>query len=498
MLQGTGSNVGKSLLVAGLCRYFHHQGIKVIPFKPQNMSNNAAVCDDADMGFLGEIGRAQAMQAMAAHIKSSVHMNPILLKPQGNGQSQIIVQGQYYKTCHAAEYYQHKEYLLEKIMESYYKLAGEADLMLIEGAGSPAETNLRQHDVANMGFCEIADCPVIMVGDIDRGGVIASLAGTHQVLSEQDRRRIKAFIINRFRGNMGLFADGMDRITHHTGWQGLGIIPWFDDAHLLPSEDSQDFKGKYQKSQANDGALVHIIVPKLHHIANFDDLDPLAQHPNIRLSVVEAGKPLPIHETNPANCMILLTGSKHTIKDCRHLYQQGWDIDIKAHIRQGGRVLGLCGGYQMLGKAIHDPDGIEDAPSSLPGLGLLDMETTLFSPKITRHTHAKAQPDNHEVSGYEIHNGRSHGPDCTRPMLLWDDAQDGAISHNQQVMGCYMHGLFHNASYLNGLIAKLSQNHAISHDGQDYHMRIHDVLDQFSSHLANHLDMDALLKISMN
>ncbi|NVK06250.1 MAG: cobyric acid synthase, partial [Marivivens sp.] len=332
MIQGAGSNVGKSMVVAGLCRAFRKRGLSVAPFKPQNMSNNAAVTSDG-----GEIGRAQALQALACGLAPHTDMNPVLLKPETDVGAQVIVQGKRLTTLKARDYGKMKSTLMVSVLDSFHRLAQAHDLIIIEGAGSPAEVNLREGDIANMGFAEAAGVPVILFGDIDRGGVIAQLVGTHVILPEDDRNRIKGFGINKFRGDTSLFAEGMTAIVDHTGWAPLGILPWFDQAWRLPAEDVMDLKGR-------PGGAFKIAVPRLNRIANFDDLDPLSAEPNVTVEIVEAGRPLPADAD-----LVLIPGSKSTIADLAHFRAQGWDIDLQAHIRRGGRVLGICGGYQMLG-----------------------------------------------------------------------------------------------------------------------------------------------------
>ena len=359
MLQGAGSNVGKSVLVAGLCRHFSNAGLRVRPFKPQNMSNNAAVTADG-----GEIGRAQAMQARGCRAETSVHMNPVLLKPESETGSQVIVQGKRFGSMRARQYGSQKAELLPRVLESFDIVGRDADLVIVEGAGSPAEVNLRAGDIANMGFAVAADVPVVMVGDIDRGGVIASLVGTDAVLDEADCALIKGFLINKFRGDTTLFAEGMTIIERATGWQGVGILPWFPQARFLPAEDILDIRGK--SGDARDGAPVRIAVPVLRRIANFDDLDPLAGETDVDVTLVEAGDVIPADAD-----LILLPGSKSTISDLTFLRDQGWDIDIAAHLRRGGMVMGLCGGYQMLGTKLDDPDGVEGPAGDTLGLGHL-------------------------------------------------------------------------------------------------------------------------------
>ncbi|MFM2350125.1 MAG: hypothetical protein RIR04_1091, partial [Pseudomonadota bacterium] len=342
MIQGAGSNVGKSLLVAGLCRAAKLRGLSVAPFKPQNMSNNAAVTADG-----GEIGRAQALQALACGLEPITDMNPVLLKPESETGSQVVVQGKRIATVKARDYAALKPSLMAPVLQSFHRLKAQHDLVIVEGAGSPAEVNLRSGDIANMGFACAADVPVVLVGDIDRGGVIAQIVGTQAVLNPADNAQIAGFIINKFRGDPTLFDDGYRLISARTGWQGLGVVPFFPDASKLPAEDALDLP-----TGSTNGAF-HIAVLVFSRIANFDDLDPLAQEPNIRLSMVKAGQPV------PACDLIILPGSKSTRADLAYLRAQGWDIDLSAHVRRGGHVLGICGGYQMLGTSIADPNGIE-------------------------------------------------------------------------------------------------------------------------------------------
>ena len=489
MVQGAGSNVGKSLLVAGLCRVFARQGLTVRPFKPQNMSNNAAVAIEG-----GEIGRAQALQARACFSEPSIDMNPVLLKPETDTGAQVIVQGKRAGSMKAKEYGNQKFELLPKVLESYERLKDGADLVIVEGAGSPAEVNLREGDIANMGFAEAADIPVVLVGDIDRGGVIASLVGTKAVMDAKDSVRIKGFLINKFRGDPGLFADGMKIIERETGWSGIGIIPWFDQARILPAEDILDLVAKAD----SDGlkAAYHIAVPMLRRIANFDDLDPLSADPAFRLTLVEAGTPLPMDAD-----MVLLPGSKSTIADLAFLRQQEWDIDLVALLRQGASVMGLCGGYQMLGKAVHDPEGLEGESGSLEGLGLLDVETTLLPKKEIRqvegtaHVSGKRGVSRCSVKGYEIHLGETKGPDTARPMLIQSDGcPDGAISQNGRVMGCYMHGLFASDAYRSCLLNASRQG--VGGGGLHFDETIEYALDTLADHVKSHVDTNAIEKFA--
>ena len=375
MLQGTGSSVGKSVLVAGLARALTRRGLVVRPFKPQNMSNNAAVTADG-----GEIGRAQALQARACGVAPSVHMNPVLLKPQSETGAQIIVQGRVFGSAKARDYQAMKPALMPRVLDSFARLRREADIVLVEGAGSASEINLRANDIANMGFAAATGTPVLLVGDIDRGGVIASLVGTHTVLAAEDRQRIRGFIVNRMRGDPSLFADGMTAIARHTGWQPIGLVPFLDDVRRLPAEDAADLRELARVRQGRQRGRVRIAVPMLPMISNFDDLDPLVAEPDVDCVLVQPGQPL------PGDCdLVILAGSKSTIADLAALRREGWDIDLHAHVRRGGRVLGLCGGYQMLGRSIADPQGVEGPPGIVPGLGLLDVATTLTAAKRLSH-----------------------------------------------------------------------------------------------------------------
>ncbi|BCP53436.1 cobyric acid synthase [Kaistia sp. 32K] len=474
MFQGTGSNVGKSVLVAGLARLYARKGIRVAPFKPQNMSNNAAVTADG-----GEIGRAQALQARAAGLEPTVHMNPVLLKPESDTGSQIILQGRRFGTMRAREYGKRKAELLPSILESFERLGRNADLILVEGAGSPAEINLRSGDIANMGFAEAADLPVILIGDIDRGGVIASLVGTRAVLPQADRERIKAFLVNKMRGDIRLFDDGVAAVRAATGWPSLGVVPWFAEAHRLPAEDILDLSG----GSARAGTLT-IAVPVLPRIANFDDLDPLALEPGVSVVMVRAGEPIPVCD------VILIPGSKSTIADLAFVRAQGWDIDILAHRRRGGRVIGLCGGYQMLGRTISDPDGLEGPAGSVPGLGLLDVETILAADKTTAPFSGRDAASGLAVSGYEIHLGRTDGPDRARPWLERAGAGEGAVSPDRRVRGSYVHGLFGDDAFRRDFLVKIGAEPS----DLTYEIEVDRVLDRLADHLEEHVDTDAILR----
>ncbi len=479
MFQGTGSDVGKSLIVAGLARAFANRGLRVRPFKPQNMSNNAAVTADG-----GEIGRAQALQARAARTPPSVDMNPVLLKPQSEIGAQIIVQGRVHGVAKAAAYQQLKPELMEFVLASFARLKDDADLVLVEGAGSASEVNLRANDIANMGFARAAEAPVVLIGDIDRGGVIASLVGTKAVIDPADAALIRGFLVNKFRGDPALFADGMARIARATGWEALGLVPFFADARLLPAEDTLALDAP---RTAKPGARVRIAVPILPHIANFDDLDPLEAESAVELLRVRPGSALP----GDAD-LVILPGSKATIADLAALRAAGFDIDIAAHARRGGRVLGLCGGFQMLGRAVADPDGLEGPPATVAGLGLLGVETRLAAPKRLEPAHGETS-DGAPFAGYEMHMGVTAGPDCARPFArLADGSPDGAISPDGRVAGTYIHGLFADDRQRTAWLARLSAGpSSLAYD----HM-VDDVLDRLAAHLATHIDLERLLSLS--
>jgi adenosylcobyric acid synthase len=479
MFQGTGSDVGKSLIVAGLARAFTLRGLKVRPFKPQNMSNNAAVTADG-----GEIGRAQALQARAARVAPSVHMNPVLLKPQSEIGAQIVVQGKVYGSAIAAAYQHMKRDLLPAVLESFERLRGEADIVLVEGAGSAAEVNLRVNDIANMGFARAADVPVVLIGDIDRGGVIASLIGTKAVIAPDDAALILGFIVNKFRGDPALFADGMARIAQLTGWRPLGLVPFFPDARLLPAEDALALE---QSQPAKARAKLRIAVPILPHIANFDDLDPLEAEPAVELVRVRPGAALP----GDAD-LILIPGSKATIADLTALRAAGFDIDIAAHRRRGGAVLGLCGGYQMLGRSVADPGGIEGPPGETPGLGLIDVATTLSDAKRLEPVRG-ITADGMPFSGYEMHMGVTEGPDRARPFAqLADGSPEGAVSPDGRVVGTYIHGLFADDRQRAAWLARFGAGKAnIAYDDL-----VERTLDALAAHLSAHIDLDDLLTLA--
>lgn len=478
MILGTGSNVGKSLVVAGLCRLFANRGLRVRPFKPQNMSNNAA----ATTG--GEIGRAQALQARAARIAAHVDMNPVLLKPESEAGSQIILQGRVAGHLPSGDFARRGDFL-PRVLESFERLAAQADLVVVEGAGSPAETNLRARDIANLGFARAAGVPAILVGDIDRGGVIASLVGTHAVLDEADRSMIRAFAVNRFRGEVALFADGVETIRRATGWPCLGVVPWFAQASRLPAEDGLDLRS----TPARPGAKLKIAVPVLPGIANFDDLDPLKLEPAIDLVLLRPGQALP-GDTG----LVILPGSKTTLRDLAALRAQGWDGDILAHRRRGGHVLGLCGGYQMLGRVVRDPHGLEGPPGEAPGLGLLDVETELDRAKTVRETDFVHGASQKAGRAYEIHLGRTDGPDRVRAPFSVDGRGEGAASPDGRVVGSYLHGVFASDPVRAAFLEPIAGSGLSG--GMSYEEAVEATLDELAAHLERHLDIEAILALA--
>ncbi|WP_421565805.1 cobyric acid synthase [Ochrobactrum sp. EDr1-4] len=477
MFQGTGSDVGKSVLVAGLCRVARNRGLIVRPFKPQNMSNNAAVSDDG-----GEIGRAQWLQALACGVPSSVHMNPVLLKPQTDMGSQVVVQGKVRGEARGRYYQQLKPQLMAAVMESYAIISEGADLVLIEGAGSPAEINLRAGDIANMGFATQANVPVVLVGDIDRGGVIASLVGTHTILSDEDRAMVHGFLINKFRGDITLFDDGLEAITRFTGWRSFGVVPWLKAVSRLPAEDSVVL----ERATRGDAKALKVAVPMLPRIANFDDLDPLKAEDQVEVVMVPPGQPLP----NDAG-LVVIPGTKSTIADLIAFRENGWERDLHAHVRRGGHVLGICGGFQMLGNRISDPHGIEGSVREIDGLGLLDVETIMEPEKVVRNVQAQSMLYDVALEGYEIHIGRTHGADAIRPFSKIDGHDDGAVSINGRVMGTYLHGVFCADEFRRNVLFALGVRSSVEH----YRESIEGALDQLAKGLEDSLDIDAIFSI---
>ena len=481
MIQGCGSDVGKSTLVAGLCRLFADRGLRVRPFKPQNMSNNAAVTVDG-----GEIGRAQALQAQACRTPATVHMNPVLLKPQSEVGAQLIVQGRVQGSWTAAAMQARKPALMTTVLDSFARLQTEADLVLVEGAGSPAETNLRQGDIANMGFARAADVPVVLTADIDRGHVIAALVGAYAVLAPDDRAMIRGFLINKFRGDAALFDAGRAEIVRRTGWPDLGMAPWLPAARLLPAEDAVVLQAA--APQSHTGARVKIVVPLLPSIANFDDFDALRSETAVDFAFLSPGRVLPGDVD-----LVILAGAKATLTDLARLRAEGWDVDLLAHVRRGGRVLGVCGGYQMLGRRIADPDGLEGPPGEAAGLGLLDVDTVLSGDKTLHLVEGRLASSGAAFAGYEIHVGLTRGPDTARPLLhMADGRPDGAVSRDGRVAGGYVHGLFDHGEARRAVLAGLGA----ASNGRDRSDDIEADLDALAAALASSLDIDALARIA--
>ncbi|MFC0206314.1 cobyric acid synthase [Novosphingobium soli] len=476
MLQGTGSDVGKSVLVAGLCRAAANRGLRVLPCKPQNMSNNAAVTPEG-----GEIGRAQALQALAARAPLHVDMNPVLLKPQADRTSQLVVHGQVRGTLGAANFREARRPLLPEVLASYRRLEARCDLVIVEGAGSPAEINLRAGDIANMGFARATGTPVVLAGDIDRGGVIAAVAGTRAVLDPADAAMIRGFLINKFRGDPALFADGYDAIARLSGWRGFGVLPWVPAVAHLPSEDAVVLE---RGLGARAGKRL-VACPILPRIANFDDLDPLRQEPGVEVAMIPPGTPIPAGAT-----LVVLPGSKATLADLAFLRQEGWDIDILAHHRRGGAVLGICGGYQMLGRSVADPLGLEGPPGEAPGLGLLDVATVLGDRKALREVAGTGLGA--AFTGYEMHMGVTTGPDAARPFARLESGDDGAVSADGLVLGTYCHGLLAAPGLRGALLGRLG----VQSEGFDQSARVDAALDALADAIERHLDVDGLLALA--
>jgi adenosylcobyric acid synthase len=478
MLQGTGSDVGKSVLLAGLARAFARRGLKVRPFKPQNMSNNAAVAADG-----GEIGRAQALQARACRTPPITDMNPVLLKPQSESGAQIVLNGRVWGAACASEYRRLAPSLLPPVLGAFARLAETADLVLIEGAGSPAEINLRDGDIANMGFAQAAGVPVVLIGDIERGGVIAQLVGTRELLSANERKLLAGYIVNKFRGDIRLFDGGIRALDERTGLRCFGVVPYFHGAGNLPAEDTLSLTPRVRGEGRGEGR-VRIAVPLLPRIANFDDLDPLRAEPRVELVMVPPGQPLPRDAA-----LVILPGSKATIGDLEFLRREGWDIDLLAHRRQGGRILGLCGGYQMLGRTITDRFGVEGRKETVDGLGLLEVETVLDAAKRLVEVSGVELSTGMPINGYEMHLGITTGPGLDRPMLRLASGADGCISRDGRVAGCYLHGLFASDPFRRAFLEVLGAD-----SGEvAYELQIETTLDALADHLECCLDLPALL-----
>jgi adenosylcobyric acid synthase len=488
MIQGTTSDAGKSTVVAGLCRLFKQQGVRVAPFKPQNMALNSAVTSDG-----GEIGRAQAVQAQAAGLDSHTDMNPILLKPNSDQGAQVIVHGRSIGNMEAGNYHRYKKMAMTAVLESYQRLATQYSLILVEGAGSPAEINLREGDVANMGFAEKVDCPVILVADIDKGGVFAHIVGTLELLSQSEQARIAGFIINRFRGDIRLLRPGLEWLEQHTGKRVIGVIPYLHGLHL-EAEDA--IPANLPSAAATDDHKLKVVVPTLPHISNHTDFDVLRLHPGVAFRFIES-----VAAIGPAD-LIILPGSKNVRSDLNWLLEGGWEGAINQHLRYGGRLIGICGGFQMLGRALHDPLGLEGAVGSSNGLGLLDMETTLQADKQLIRREGKLALDGSggaAVTGYEIHMGVSSGPAMAHPAVMLADGQDGAISHDQQIIGSYLHGIFDHSEATTALLRWAGLKDSGNLTGElpghlsatafDYNLLKERELDRLAATFAEHLDI---------
>ncbi|MFI8608469.1 cobyric acid synthase [Pseudomonas sp. NPDC077649] len=472
MVQGTTSDAGKSTLVTALCRWARRQGVAVAPFKPQNMALNSAVTADG-----GEIGRAQAVQAQAAGLEPHTDMNPVLLKPNSDTGAQVIIHGRAVGNMQALAYHGYKQVAMAAVLQSHERLRRQYPLVLVEGAGSPAEINLRAGDIANMGFAEAVDCPVILIADIDKGGVFAHLVGTLALLSPSEQARIQGFVINRFRGDIALLQPGLDWLERRTGKPVLGVLPYLMDFHL-EAEDAVDTR---QQAKAEDA--LRVVVPVLPRISNHTDFDPLRLHPQVQLSFVGPGQAMP-----PAD-LIVLPGSKSVRADLARLREQGWDAAIARHLRYGGKLLGICGGLQMLGRHIHDPHGLEGAAGSSEGLGLLDFETRLEPEKQLRNVRGRLCLEQAEVSGYEIHAGVSTGAGLNGAVSLDDGRRDGGLSGDGQVLGTYLHGLFERPEACAALLrwAGLREVQAVDYQA----LRERDI-ERLADLVEAHLDTDQL------
>ncbi|WP_084573389.1 cobyric acid synthase [Alcanivorax jadensis] len=474
MVQGCTSDAGKSTVVAALCRWFAQRGYSVAPFKPQNMALNSAVTVDG-----GEIGRSTALQALACGIEPHSDMNPVLLKPQTDMGAQVILRGQVLGNMQALDYHAYKDTAREAVLAAWTDLSNRYEVIIAEGAGSPAEINLRENDIANMGFAEMVDCPVILVADIDRGGVFAHLTGTLALLSDTEQQRTLGFVINRFRGDLSLLQGGLNWLEERTGKPVFGVLPYLHGL-TLDAEDAVAEQGDH------DSGSLKVVVPLLPRMSNHNDFDPLRLHPQVDLRFVKMG------DTWPAADLVILPGSKATRADLAFLREQGWDSQIEKHLRYGGKLLGICGGFQMLGDRVDDPDGLESNAGSSTGLGWLAMTTRLIAGKQLRNVQGVFLPADTAIHGYEIHSGVSEGSALLRPMLQLGERNEGAISDDGQVMGCYLHGLFDRAEACNGILqwAGLRGERAVDYD--DHRQKD---LDRLADLIEEHLDTERLLSV---
>ena len=473
MIQGTTSDAGKSTLVAALCRWLVRQGVAVVPFKPQNMALNSAVTSDG-----GEIGRAQAVQAQAARLSPHTDMNPVLLKPNSDTGAQVIIHGHAIGNMDAVKYHAYKNTARAAVMQSHARLAAQYEIVVVEGAGSPAEINLRENDIANMGFAEAVDCPVILIADIDKGGVFAHLVGTLALLSESEQARVAGFVINRFRGDLSLLQPGLDWLEQHTGKPVLGVLPYLHGLHL-EAEDAVPLNA----NETHEEGKLRVIVPRLPHISNHTDFDPLRLHPQVEFSFIAMGDPIPYAD------LIVLPGSKSVRSDLDSLRRAGWEAAINKHLRYGGKVIGICGGLQMLGAALHDPLGIEGDPGSSKGLGLLEFSTTLAAEKQLCNVSGTLTLENAPVAGYEIHAGVSSGAALANPALQLAHGADGAVSSDGQILATYLHGLFESRQATDALLRWAGLNAAST---PDYHARREADIDRIADAVEQHLDAKQL------
>ncbi|RMN87877.1 Cobyric acid synthase [Pseudomonas coronafaciens pv. coronafaciens] len=469
MVQGTTSDAGKSTLVTALCRWLIRQGVSVVPFKPQNMALNSAVTADG-----GEIGRAQAVQAQACFLEPHTDMNPVLLKPNSDTGAQVIIHGRAVTTMNAVAYHGYKEIAMQAVLESHRRLGESYPVIMVEGAGSPAEINLRANDIANMGFAEAVDCPVLLIADINRGGVFAHLVGTLELLSPSEQARVKGFIINRFRGDIALLQPGLDWLEARTGKPVVGVLPYVMDLHL-EAEDGLD-----QRQTDKVEQVLNVVVPVLPRISNHTDFDPLRLHPQVNLQFIGPGQAIP-----PAD-LIILPGSKSVRSDLKYLRANGWDTAIDRHLRYGGKLMGICGGLQMLGEHLHDPLGLEGAAGSSPGLGLLAMSTVLETEKQLRNVRGHLTLEDAEVSGYEIHAGVTTGAALEQPAVRLDDGRcDGAQSTDGQILGTYLHGLFESPAACSALLRWAGLENVQS---VDYHALRERDIERLADLVEKHLD----------
>ena len=476
MVQGTTSDAGKSTLVTALCRWLARQGVAVVPFKPQNMALNSAVTAEG-----GEIGRAQAVQAQAAGLAPHTDMNPVLLKPNSDTGAQVIIHGRAVANMQAGAYHDYKKVAMAAVLESHQRLAANYAVVMVEGAGSPAEINLRANDIANMGFAEAVDCPVIIIADIDKGGVFAHLVGTLELLSPSEQARVKGFVINRFRGDIALLQPGLDWLEQRTGKPVLGVLPYLHNLHL-EAEDGID-----QRQAGAAAKQLKVLVPVLPRISNHTDFDPLRLHPQVELVFVGPGQPI------PAADLIILPGSKSVRADLAFLREQGWDLAIDKHLRYAGKLLGICGGLQMLGRQINDPLGLEGPAGSSQGLGLLDFATVLEPDKQLRNVSGRLCLENAPVSGYEIHAGVSSGVGLEAVAVRLDDGRcDGAFNADGQVLGSYLHGLFESSAACSAVLrwAGLREVQTV-----DYHALRERDIERLADLVEAHLDTQKLREL---